>query len=209
MKNDQEDEDHFDLWIGLDWSLSSPALTVYSTKDDKYDCFYWHKKQQDVFAVGQFRFHQNQKQPEKNFERTIEIQQWLVQSIKSISTPTKKIFALFEGISYGSVGRVCQLAENLGVSKFQLLTNFNSVVKEVSPKSVKKFATGNGSCDKLQMYEQWYKTTNIDLTELLKISNKSSSPIQDIVDSYWIVQYAINNRNQLVKGVENESKAKK
>jgi hypothetical protein len=64
----------------------------------------------------------------------------------------------------------------------------------VEPSKSKKHATGKGNADKALMYETFSKETNTDL--LLSFGQKTlSNPITDIVDSYYILKYLVNNKN--------------
>jgi Holliday junction resolvasome RuvABC endonuclease subunit len=60
---------------------------------------------------------------------------------------------LIEDYSFGSRGRaILDLAEFGGILRLQLLKDFSSInIKEVSPKSLKKFIAGNGNADKTKM----------------------------------------------------------
>ena len=53
---------------------------------------------------------------------------------------------------------------------------------------VKKNATGKGNSDKLKMYEQFVKDTNVDLVKEFD-QTKLNNPVTDIVDSYYIAKY--------------------
>lgn len=74
---------------------------------------------------------------------------------------------------------------------FSILTHF---IKEgveylpVNPKTLKKFATGNGSADKHQMKEALKKDELEKLSFLSKIKPKSKK-FEDIVDSFWLAKY--------------------
>jgi len=74
---------------------------------------------------------------------------------------------------------------------FSILTHF---IKEgieylpVNPKTLKKFATGNGSADKHQMKEALKKDELEMLSFLSKIKPKSKK-FEDIVDSFWLAKY--------------------
>ena len=58
----------------------------------------------------------------------------------------------------------------------------------VNPKTLKKFATGNGSADKHQMKEALRKDELETLSFLSKIKPKSKK-FEDIVDSFWLAKY--------------------
>ena len=66
-------------------------------------------------------------------------------------------------------------------------TPFESIV----PGQIKKNATGKGNADKLKMYEQFVKDTNVDLMKEFD-QTKLNNPVTDIVDSYYIAKYGSN-----------------
>jgi hypothetical protein len=106
-----------------------------------------------------------------------------------------------EGYSYGhansslSPGRVFDIAEATGIVKCLLIQN-NISIKIFPPKQIKKFATGKGNASKILMIEKYFELNpNSILLELIKKigdSKKYESPINDLVDSYWIYKLFIS-----------------
>lgn len=89
---------------------------------------------------------------------------------------------------------------------FSILTHF---IKEgveylpVNPKTLKKFATGNGSADKHQMKEALKKDELEMLSFLSKIKPKSKK-FEDIVDSFWLAKYGcLCGNGKCVGGLKN------
>lgn len=89
---------------------------------------------------------------------------------------------------------------------FSILTHF---IKEgveylpVNPKTLKKFATGNGSADKHQMKEALKKDELEMLSFLSKIKPKSKK-FEDIVDSFWLAKYGcLFGNGKCVGGLKN------
>ena len=106
-------------------------------------------------------------------------------ALSIIDTAIGNIF--IEGYSFGSKGLVFNLAENMGTLKHKLYV-LNKRFKSIVPGQIKKNATGKGNADKLKMYEQFVKDTNIDLVKEFE-QTKLNNPVTDIVDSYYIAKY--------------------
>jgi Holliday junction resolvasome RuvABC endonuclease subunit len=97
-----------------------------------------------------------------------------------------------EGYSYGSQGRIFHLAENMGIFKHKLY-KAGIPLTVVEPSKAKKHATGKGNADKGLMYESFSKETGTNL--MLSFGQKTlSNPITDIVDSYYILKFLVNNK---------------
>jgi len=91
-----------------------------------------------------------------------------------------------EDYSFGSKGRVFNIAENTGILKYNLYLQGNPIIL-LPPSIIKKYATGKGNADKELMYEAFYNETKIDLQNILNSS--ISNPLTDIVDAYFICKY--------------------
>jgi Holliday junction resolvasome RuvABC endonuclease subunit len=91
-----------------------------------------------------------------------------------------------EGYAYNATGRVFNIAENTGVLKYKLY-QASIPVDIVEPTVVKKLASGKGNADKQMMFDSFFRETKIDLQTMIT-PNKThiSSPVSDIVDSYYI-----------------------
>ena len=75
----------------------------------------------------------------------------------------------------------------MGTLKHKLYV-LNKRFQSIVPGQIKKNATGKGNADKLKMYEQFVKDTNIDLVKEFD-QTKLNNPVTDIVDSYYIAKY--------------------
>ena len=78
----------------------------------------------------------------------------------------------------------------MGTLKHKLYV-LNKRFQSIVPGQIKKKATGKGNADKLKMYEQFVKDTNIDLVKEFE-QTKLNNPVTDIVDSYYIAKYGAN-----------------
>lgn len=97
-----------------------------------------------------------------------------------------------EGYAYGAKGRgLFNIAEATGILKRYIVSNnFNLSVD--TPPAIKKYATDKGNAPKQLMVETYEKETGIDLVALFEI-NGVGSPVDDIVDSYYICKLLHNN----------------
>ena len=99
-----------------------------------------------------------------------------------------------EGYAFGAVGRVFQIAENAGVLKYRLHHN-NFRIETPAPTEIKKFATGKGNANKQDMIDAFINETGVDIYARFDKIAKSKSPIDDIVDSYYIAKYGFMKEN--------------
>jgi len=96
---------------------------------------------------------------------------------------------MIEDYSFGSKGRVFNLAENCGLLKHKLYTG-GYKFSTVAPTVIKKFATGKGNANKEVMYESFLRETGLNLNAVLSPrSTKIGSPVNDIVDAWYIANY--------------------
>jgi hypothetical protein len=95
---------------------------------------------------------------------------------------------LLEGYSMASRGLVFNIAENTAILKYKLW-HADVELRTAAPTTIKKLAI-KGNASKDEMYDAFLAETNIDLkTELSYTGNKVSSPVGDIVDSYYACKY--------------------
>ena len=67
----------------------------------------------------------------------------------------------------------------------------------VSPTHVKKLATGKGNANKQAKLDAFFAETGMNLKGLMTPDKKEiSSPVTDIVDSYYICKYLYQTLNQ-------------
>ena len=174
--------------IGIDYSLSSPAICVCRGKFKFENCKIYYltnvKKYEGKFYNGQIdgRLHLPYT---SQTQRHDQISDW---AISIIDNTTSNIF--IEGYSYGSKGLVFNLAENMGTLKHKLY-KLNKRFQVIVPGQIKKNATGKGNADKQKMYDQFIADTGINLVNKLDLS-KLNNPVTDIVDSYYIAKYGAN-----------------
>ena len=67
-----------------------------------------------------------------------------------------------EGYAYNATGKVFHIAENTGVLKYKLF-QVSKPVDVFTPSEIKKFASGKGNASKEDMYDAFYRETNVPL----------------------------------------------
>lgn len=179
------------IYAGLDWSMSCPAICIYDSKREfKFEnCiffFYIDKKKYDQSYGNIHGFKVEYYSNEQ--ERFENISEWGIQILLKHNVKQ----ACLEGYSMGSSGRIFNIAENIGLLKHKMWKNGIEFITP-APTSVKKFFTGKGNAKKDAMYQSAVeKGLAIDLRELLSCRD-IDSPISDIIDSYAMVDYMLNN----------------
>ena len=107
----------------------------------------------------------------------------------------EEVIVLIEDYSFGSKGKVFNLAENCGILKYML---YKAEYKffTVPPTVVKKYATGKGNATKEKMYETFLNETFIELHNIISPTTKLGSPTTDIVDAWYIARYMIDKHTE-------------
>ena len=203
-----------DTLVGIDYSISSPAVTVY--KKDNSTGEKWSVNNCDFYFFL----------PEKNknhsiitkmdsssslccsphfyplmypdlitgFDRYIYLADWVVRCLSHY-----KITGIaLEGYAYASrASSVFPLAENVGILKYKLKKEMGIEPEIIPPSKVKKFASGRGNANKEVLNECFKEETGIDIKQnLLEQSSKSYTPSSDIIDSYYIAKWLFFSKNK-------------
>ena len=172
--------------IGIDYSLTSPAICVNNGKR----CLFYYLTSKKKWIGVQHEYiigyeHKEWKDPIERFK-------YISDFAMDIITPLLPAEIYIEGYSYGSKGQgLFQIAENCGILKYRILEK-GLTYKTVVPSVVKKGATGKGNADKEMMYEAFVKETNLDLKQIFD-TVKVGNPISDIADSYFIQRVGYEN----------------
>tara|TARA_Y100001937_G_scaffold101483_1_gene139246 strand:- start:283 stop:873 length:591 start_codon:yes stop_codon:yes gene_type:complete len=192
---------------GIDYSLRGPSICVFHDMDS-----YTGKEIQEFsFRNCSFFFLTDVKKYATTFmknihgrmvsevecdsERYNSISDWAVEILDKYKCNQVAL----EGYSFGSKGKVFHIAENTGVLKYKLF-QASIPVDIIAPTSVKKFATGKGNADKKGMHEAFKKETLIDLHKCMTPNKKEiTSPVSDVVDSYYICKMFYNRLNESKK----------
>jgi hypothetical protein len=179
---------------GIDYSLTCPAICVYDSDDGKFN----FKNTYNYFRSNQIRFElfneenihgENHKPFKCDMDRYDDIGNWATSILDGKGVT--KVF--LEGYSFGSTGRVFNIAENTAILKYNLW-DAGVDIEIIAPTTIKKFATGKGNANKEKMYEFFVKENpSIDLrSSLTPRSNNVISPVSDIVDAYYIIKYGLS-----------------
>lgn len=174
---------------GLDISKNSPAVTklyvddsdltvlnveyvsfVSVKKYEKLKGVNFYKKNDFIYSFDQFRF----------MKDTI---------IKFIGDAAS--YCAIEDYAYSAAGKITELAEFTGLIKYDLYCNLGTSMRLYDIPSIKLYATGNGTSDKLEMAEAFNQFEGLkpDLKDFPLVEKPGGiSPTSDIIDSFFIAQ---------------------
>jgi len=181
----------FYMLVGVDYSITCPCICLYDErKEFKFEnCLFYYLTNTKKFTNSILPNIKGEsfQDYEQDVDRFDTISEWAVKLCIGASD------VAVEGYSYGSKGKVFNLAENMGIFKHKLYKAAIPLTV-IEPSKAKKLATGKGNADKALMYEAFSKETNTNL--LQKFDQKTlSNPITDIVDSYFILKSLIASKN--------------
>jgi len=180
---------------GIDYSLTSPAICVYDTEkgDFSYQCteMYFRSNLTRFEAFSEGNLHGSNHGPwDSEIDRYDDISSWALR----VLTKHQVTQVYLEGYSFGSTGRVFNIAENTGILKYKL---WDALIHcdILAPTTVKKFATGSGRASKVDMYNQFVEENGeSNLKDSLTTSSDNIiSPLNDVVDAYYILKCGIFN----------------
>lgn len=176
------------MYAGIDYSLSCPAITIGPSKDfGKCKSFYYTNKKKLEGKFDHGIFGMLALPYEHEMERIENISEWAMSILKKFKVSD----ACIEDYSFGSKGRVFHIAENAGLLKWKMWKagiKYNSV----PPTSAKKYFTGKGNSGKDVMHQSFVKETGVDISFIFGLK-EDSNPVSDIVDSYAMLCYGIDN----------------
>lgn len=173
--------------VGLDYSMTGPAICICQGEFHISNCQIYYMtdtiKYQGAFVHGHIIGH-----PFPHWENDVErfhlISEFFISKLKLFAHEDTKMN--IEGYAMGARGRVFHIGENTGILKYKLWEH-NIKFDVVAPTRIKKQATGKGNADKNIMYSYFEQETGINLRKALDYTKTEiSSPIGDIVDSYYI-----------------------
>jgi Holliday junction resolvasome RuvABC endonuclease subunit len=175
--------------VGIDYSLTCPCVCVARDTDFHNSFFYYLTDKKS--AVGKFKNifgdeHDDYLIDQQRYENNAS---WVMSIVGDLEPDTH---IMIEDYSFGSKGRVFNLAENCGIMKY-LLYKGNYNFHTVAPTVVKKFATGKGNANKEAMYDAFIKETQFDLIKILTPKSKQvGNPVSDIVDAWYLAKYMLS-----------------
>lgn len=172
--------------VGIDYSLTCPCVCV--AKDATFSNSYFYYLTDRKSVMGKFHNILGEEHPDylTDQERYENNATWVIEILSNFKR--EDIYIMIEDYSFGSKGKVFNLAENCGVMKY-LLFKHNYRFFTVPPTVVKKFATGKGNATKEKMFEAFLNDTGIDLHNILLPKTKLNSPVTDIVDAWYLSRY--------------------
>jgi len=174
--------------VGIDYSLTSPALCINIDGDAGLMFYYLTSKKKYTGMMSEDVVGYEHKDYDTPIRRFTYISDFILDHISGLINP----IVFIEGYSFGSKGQgIFQIAENCGILKYRL-QEAKIPYETVVPSVVKKGATGKGNADKDMMYEAFLKETNIDLKKTFD-TDKVGNPISDIADSYFIQKVGYEN----------------
>ena len=189
------------VYAGIDYSLTSPAICVYDTKDGDF-CFdnvqaYFRSnlKRFELFEEGNLHG-ENHESWDSDMDRFDDIAEWAMDIMGEYKVKT----AFLEGYSFGSTGRVFNIAENTAILKYNMWHNYIDC-EIIAPTTVKKFATGSGNANKEKMHDSFVEENpRRDIKSvLIPRSSNIISPLNDVVDAYFILKCGMYNENNKEK----------
>jgi len=176
--------------LGIDLSMTSPALCLHDGKKFEFSkCKFFFLTSHKKFLYKDSNVH-GEMFPEWDCdsERYNNIATWVVDLAKLHGVDKITI----EGYSFASVGRVFNIAENGGVLKYLLWKN-ELPYTSIPPTTIKKFATGKGNANKEALQTRFIEDTQFNLKKILGMTEKQWNPSSDIIDSYYVCKYGVEN----------------
>ena len=179
---------------GIDYSLTSPAICVWKSTDDRLfnfdDCALYYleiPKRRGPTPHGILNIHAD---PYPEWETEEERHELLSKWTMSIITGCE---VFIEGYAFATSGtsHVRSIAENTGLLKHKM-HKVKQPFTSVPPTVIINYATGKGNANKEIMYDAFCAEilTPSDLkSRLTPKSKKLRNPVTDIVDSYFICKY--------------------
>lgn len=206
-----QNKNEFDIVLGIDMSLNSPALTKIDLKNKMIEFYYFRQRQKDRSGIYEIKvsdpisiFHnwimkticledEDNDMEKKSIYRYTDYLKNISKLIKIIENEkNKRIIIGIEGYSMKSIASSANMKLiELGGCLRQKLIEMNLDVVEIPPMTNKKIFCGSGKADKKQMcstYTDYFRLPC--LYEAIDMTKKNysiiPSPIDDIVDSLGI-----------------------
>nr|DAD57698.1 MAG TPA: RuvC [Bacteriophage sp.] len=141
----------------------------------------------------------------KGFNKKLESLECFIFATESFSSIKDSKFFVLENYSFGSPGRLTDLAELAGLYKGHIIRGLGKSYDVIAPQTVKKIITGSGRADKSEVQKSLKNfVINIDKFEF---NNYDESDAVAVAVSYGLQMEEIQNGNKEDK--KNTSKAKR
>lgn len=195
------------LYVGIDYSLSCPAMVVYCDcseggycieGDQAYHFYYMHGVKSRIYNTDHlhsFMVPEHKAVSQDIADKSVHssmtrfrlISHWFIHQIRQFPVKPERVF--LEGYSLGSKGKVFSIAEHTAVLKMGLMySGYPTTI--IPPTVVKKHAVGKGNAKKDMLVDAFLETGPKDILE--PVSHYKDSPLTDLVDAYWILHTGIH-----------------
>ena len=182
---------------GIDYSLTSPAICVWKQNVDRlfdfHSCDLYYLETAQRFKrpeTGILNLHpEPYPEWETEEERHDLLSDWAMSCIQGCEV-------YIEGYAFATSGKSHErsVAENTGLLKHKMYKS-NQSFTSVPPTVIKKYATERGNANKELMLSNFITRTGIDIQDVM--DHTGDNPISDIVDSYFVLEYGINNPEEI------------
>lgn len=173
-------------FVGIDYSITSPAMVILN---DKATAYFYSKKPVRLDLENLSLISLEYPHWENAQERYHDLANGLVNNIPENSVGYIENYAF----SRGSSGMIFNIAEATQTFKSLCYQNFNIIFDTIPPSTLKKYATGNGRAKKSDMAIAFEESTGHRLHEILNC--KIDSVSSDIIDAWFIAQYCKEQHN--------------
>jgi Holliday junction resolvasome RuvABC endonuclease subunit len=178
------------MHVGIDYSMTCPAVCAYSPESCKF--WFAHESKYDVMLddVSTNMVSSSDIMARRAWTNAAHVLEWLHEFVPDCQSVT------IEDYAYSASGRVFHIGEHTGMLKW-ILDDHCIRVDAVPPTVVKKFATGKGNADKPKMTAAFlaaYPAAQSWVTKLFPRNRQGASPakspLADLADAYWIARYS-------------------
>ena len=183
-------ETHSTNFAGIDYSTTSPSICV--KVGDNYDVHFLTMKKNlaDEYWHSPFLFFGRQMPELPGIQRYNYICKWALDVIESYDVEC----VFMEDYAFGAQGKVFHIGENTGILK-QALYKRDIPYYTIPPTVIKKYATGKGNANKKTMLDFFLTYTGVNVQQVMNYTG--DNPISDIVDSFYILEWGLNNLDQV------------
>lgn len=172
--------------VGIDYSITCPCICISTKTITEFHFIKNETRFAGEWNFGEFRF-VGHKYPE--YESDMERYDLLSDIFLTELNRFVIVKVNIEAYSYGSSGKVFNLAENCGLLKYKIWKQFGITPKSIAPMTLKKIATGKGAGKKDVMFKAWESNfPHVDIHAIMGIKKTKNvgNPISDIVDAYYL-----------------------
>lgn len=172
---------------GLDLSVTASGIVIETVDDDFniIDVEYFSWSPTKKYDSERTPWHRSSDFSDK-YERNIFYADYICSKVSDCT------YISVEDYAVDAQGKVFDLAEFEGLVKTRLYAE-GKILRFYSPKSNKKFFSGNGNNNKLRMFEQGFvpwKEKKPDLSNLPEVDKPDGkSPTSDIIDAYALCEF--------------------